>query len=149
MEISEYMSLPELAVSGCESLLVVLSNKHLARFMDEARDDFALAACLGRIDTVRSLLDAGMQADTLVRDDTQMTMLMVACLHGQANDAELLIERDAVMEAIWHPYGGTALQLASLHGHRSGVSLLLCKKADPHLPDAQGRSALILFRVSW
>ncbi|CAE7438303.1 unnamed protein product [Symbiodinium pilosum] len=112
--------------------------------MDEARDDFALAACLGRIDTVRSLLDAGMRADTLVCDHKSMTMLMVARLRGQVDVVELLIERDAALDTVWRPYSRTVLQLASRLSHLSVAKLLLCKRADPHLLDVRGRTALMI-----
>ena len=123
---------------------MVLSIEGLARCMDEARDDFALAACLGRIDTVRSLLDAGMRADTLVCDHKSMTMLMVARLRGQVDVVELLIERDAALDTVWRPYSRTVLQLASRLSHLSVAKLLLCKRADPHLLDVRGRTALMI-----
>ena len=88
MELSECMSLAELVGSGCESLLLVL-NLDLPRFMDRARDDFVTAASLGRMNTVRSFLEAGMPDNTLVRDQRRLSVLMVACMHGQASVAEL------------------------------------------------------------
>ena len=122
---------------------MVLSNEGLARCMDEARDDFALAACLGRIDTVRLLLDAGMRADTLVCDQKSMT-LMVARLRGQVDVVELLIECDAALDTVWRPCSRTVLQLASRLSHLSVAKLLLCKRADPHLLDVHGRTALMI-----
>ena len=64
-------------------------NLDLPRVMDRARDDFVIAASLGRMNTGRSFLEAGMHDNTLVRDQRHLSVLMVACMHGQASVAEL------------------------------------------------------------
>ena len=105
MEVSECRLLAELVASGCESLLLVL-NLDFASFSgirDRARDDFALATGLGRMNTVRSFLEAGMPAKTLARDQRCLSVLMVACTRGQASVAELLVEHHAAMNTVWRP----------------------------------------------
>ena len=67
-----------------------------------------------------------MPANTLVHDQRCLSVLMVACMCGQASVAELLVEHHAAMNTVWRPDGSAALLLAIGISSRPGAC---CKHA--------------------
>ena len=68
------------------------------------------------------------------------TPLILAARYGQTAAAELLIEKDAAVDA-QSKSGGTALMWACQGGHLEAARLLLEKGADRTLADENGHTA--------
>jgi ankyrin repeat protein len=96
-----------------------------------------VAACVGRDDILKLLLDNGAAADwTNPRDGR--TALHVAAIYNRAAAAELLIRRGAKVAAVDRS-GFTPFHLAVLRGSTEVAALLLKHKADPNLRTAESK----------
>ena len=110
--------------------------------LHSALEDLGEGVGLGRIDTVRCLLNAGLDADEAARCEPGTSMLMLACLHRQAKVAELLIEGGAESDFLGHQTN-RALTLTCVHGDVHVASLLLRGRADANSLDRKGASPLM------
>jgi Raf kinase inhibitor-like YbhB/YbcL family protein len=94
----------------------------------------------GPIAEIRDLIAHG--ADVNQKDDSGVTVLMLAASAGRADKVRLLVAGGADVNA--KTSGGvTALMMASLAGYTDVVLPLLAAKADATAKDNQGRTALM------
>jgi ankyrin repeat protein len=94
----------------------------------------------GPVASVALLLSApGMHTELRAADG--VTLLMGCCLNGEADKAELLLERGAAVNAVNHA-NGTVLHLVALYGSAATAALLLQYGADVHARDASGCTPL-------
>jgi ankyrin repeat protein len=98
-----------------------------------------LAAFNGHTEVVRVLLEAGAVVGT--RDSTGRTALMYASTGPHVETAMLLIARGAKVNDLDTEEGWTPLMFAAAEGQGGVVQLLLDKRADPTLKDADGDTA--------
>lgn len=97
------------------------------------------AAKYGRINEVRYYLDSGVSVDMT---DGRETALHLACYRGREDVVQLLLERNADVNARDLQFGSTGLHLACISGHTTIVKRLLDKKADINAADANGKTSL-------
>ncbi len=98
-----------------------------------------MAAYLGNVDKVRTLLDRGMDVDAKW-EEFRGSPLMLAALGGQPAVARLLIDRGAdVNQGL---PGGVALRAAVAYGDSETVRLLIDKGADVQGAEKNGESVL-------
>lgn len=94
----------------------------------------------GRVDLVRTFLTAG--ADVRWTNDAGDGALHFAAKNGHHDVVEVLLEKDADLNAALNKDGTTALHEAAYGGHEAVVRLLLEKGADPNAKDNYGQTAL-------
>lgn len=107
-------------------------------YMDERDTDFVEASLKGRLDTVRALLNRGVNVNA--RGSNGFTALMMACWWGHLEVARLLLERGANVNAK-SPDGYTALMEACRFGRFEVAKLLLKRGADVHTKTETGKTA--------
>ena len=111
-----------------------------------------LALNLGRFDVARLLIARG--ADVRAATSGKVTSLMELAdalpppaLHAQQLDlAETLVKGGVAIDERRAGPGTTALMMASIHGNKDLVQLLLRLGADPRLEDNKGQTALAFAR---
>ena len=99
------------------------------------------ASFKGYITLVQLLIAYG--ADVTLRIKNDETCLMWSSFKGFSDISQLLIRAGADVNAQDTKYGYTPLMVAAKNGYFETVELLLRNKANPHLLDKAGRSALI------
>jgi pectate lyase len=100
------------------------------------------AASIGDINTVKSLLDKGVDANSWDNSGGD-TALERATEKGHKEVVELLIAHGANINAIRQTLpGGTSLHLAVMSGHKDIVELLIAKGADVNAKNSEGETAL-------
>lgn len=101
------------------------------------------AAKFGEVMAIATWLDSGGSVDAW-RELTpvSVTMLMMACEHGQEQAVKLLLERGASVD-LTSSDGGTALMFASGRGHERVVRCLLGWNAAFDVQNHQGLTALM------
>jgi hypothetical protein len=74
------------------------------------------------------------------------TLLIIAAQSGLVDQAQLLLEKGANVNAVWAGKGASALFMASLHGHTSTVKLLLKQggNVDQATTDSSGHAPLYI-----
>ncbi|KAF2025955.1 ankyrin, partial [Setomelanomma holmii] len=94
------------------------------KWVDQTPPTYALhlAASAGLTSAVTRLLQAG--CDTNEKDSNDSTPLYYACLHGDVDTVQVLIDNDAEVNA-QGGYFGNALHAASAGGHEQVVKMLL------------------------
>lgn len=101
----------------------------------------SIAAAQGAGSAVSALLRAG--GDPNLRNDSGRTALMFAASYGHTAIARDLVDHGADLNtASSDELGWTALIAAACNGRAETVGLLLDRRADAHLKDKQGRTAL-------
>lgn len=111
-----------------------------------------LALNLGHFDVARLLIARG--ADVRAATNGKVTALMELAdalpppaLHAEQLDlAETLVKRGVAIDERRAGPGTTALMMASIHGNKDLVQLLLRLGADPGLADNKGQTALTFAR---
>ena len=104
-------------------------------------DEFVQAAMWGHLQTVRFLLEAGIDKDAV--DDVGGTALLRSAAEGHADVVRLLLEASADKNT-FDRRGDTAIASASSAGHVEIVRLLLEADADVDVPHDEycGKTAL-------
>src|ERR1051326_8608193 len=125
--------------------LYALINPYLYRENASIFGSTALlwAARHGNLSTTRFALEQG--ADTSLTDESGLTPLSLACLHGQAGVVAALLRAQPEIDLNRgdEQLRKTPLSLAAACGHAEIVKLLLSKELlDPNTTDVYGRSAL-------
>lgn len=100
------------------------------------------AARLGRADMIPALVQAG--ADTAALDPGGYTPLILACYHGHAEAAALLLEHGAPVDQADEARGNTALMGAAFKGFANIAERLLEAGAVPDVQNNAGQTALML-----
>ena len=117
------------------------ANAALLQTAEEDNTALIRAACLGKTEVVRQLLDRG--ADIEAKDkDGETALIRAACL-GEAEVVKLLIERDANIEAKGR-HGYTALMVSAINGRIGIIKILLAAGANMGAKNENGETALIL-----
>lgn len=98
------------------------------------------AALKGQARVAAVLLDAGARIDA--RNRIGGTPLHDAALGGDVKVITLLLDRGAAVDAVDLETSATPLMLAASLGRRAAVDLLLQRRANPHLKDREGLTAL-------
>jgi len=99
------------------------------------------AARLGRADMIAPLIQAG--ADVAARNDSGYTPLILACYHGNAAAAALLLEHGAPVDQADGTRGNTALMGAAFKGLTDIAEQLLTAGAEPAAVNNEGQTALM------
>jgi ankyrin repeat protein len=86
-----------------------------------------LAAVNGNVAVMRDLLDAGADANAVLREGE--TVLMTAARTGTAESLTLLLDRGAKVDARDRWYGESALMWAAAQNHGDAVSVLIARGA--------------------
>jgi hypothetical protein len=99
--------------------------------------DLSGAAGLGRLDTLRSLFDAGGKPGARVTPSEMADALALAAAYGRANTVEFFLDHGMTVDAELkgHGAGHTALHVAAYHSHVAVVKLLLARGASVHAID--------------
>ncbi|OLQ15064.1 Ankyrin repeat domain-containing protein 50 [Symbiodinium microadriaticum] len=107
---------------------------------DAAGNELVLAAASGLLETVRFLLQAGMDRDWV--DEHDFSALMHAADAGHSELVQLLVEAGADKD-LQDDEGLTALMLAASRGHADVVQLLIAAGASKNVRDEKWRTALM------
>jgi len=107
----------------------------------EFEEDIINAARNGYTETVRLLLDRGVDPNTY--DTFKRTLLMQAAWYGHSETVKLLLERGADPN-VTGTRGQTALTGASYYGCTEAVRLLLDAGADKDAADEGGNTSVIM-----
>jgi len=109
--------------------------------------DIWKAAASGNIEAIKQHIEAG--ADLNGKEPSSgSTPLIIAAVFGQAEVAELLIEKGANVNARSND-GGTALHAAAFFCHGQIVKLLLAKGVDIGAENVRGETALYTVTAPW
>lgn len=106
----------------------------------EKKDSFIRATQDGDVNTLRQLIDGGV--DVNARDETTRTPLMYAAIKNQKEVVQLLLEKGADVNAR-NNKGETALTLAAREGHPEIAQALLRKGADINVQDSAGMAPVV------
>ncbi len=98
-----------------------------------------MAAALGQVDMVRSLIDAGASVDG--QDGQFRTPLHCAARRGQTQVIEVLIHSGANVNAVDHDLTSPCM-FAALSGFLGPIQAMIQGGAEPTLQDKEGRTAL-------
>jgi ankyrin repeat protein len=140
----------DLAVFGNNPTAPPKGDFQMARLLVErgAACDLTIAAALGDLDRVKSLLDQGPERIREIRPNGRRP-LTAALTFGHRAVARLLLERGA--DPGWPEVGspkGASLRIAAGEGDREMVDLLLARGADPHSDIDSGGSALFAAKTA-
>jgi ankyrin repeat protein len=121
-----------------------VGNRAIAEYLLEQGAPLTIptAAMLGRVDAVRSFLDAD-PANAHVTGAHGISLLYHAAMSGSLEIVEMLKAAGASLETAGH-----ALQGATNYGHLDMVKWLLAQGADPNLPDYQNKTPLAIAKAN-
>ena len=125
----------------CLSLLIV-GNMSLAMKFPYEGPILNKASKNGDLPQVQALLDARMPVD--IKDNSGQTPLMLAGQEGHQNVCQLLIDRNAQVNATRNDDQWTALHLAALYKRPETCTLLLEHNASIDAKDKSGKTPLML-----
>jgi hypothetical protein len=114
------------------------AGAHLARW--GAALDLEDAAGVGRIDVVRSFVDAAEPRDPATRRAGMEAALVMASTYGHIPVVELLLDRGVGVDVVVDGFSG--LNWAATQGHLDLVRLLLARGASPEIRNSYGGTAL-------
>lgn len=92
---------------------------------------------------LEQFLNAGLAANSRLKNDTNMTLLHQAAIYAEPSAIALLLARGAKINA-QDDAGNTPLMLAASTGKLENVDALITAKADVTLIDTEGRTAKLL-----
>ncbi len=95
----------------------------------------------GKTVSIRSLLNKSCDVNT--KDGKGWTALMLAATEGHIDTVQILLGKDADIDATNYESGCTALMLAAWHGHTAIVQALLNKGAKVNMKSDSGKTALM------
>ncbi len=121
----------------CAALLTGCAVLALPAAAQKLYEDFVIAVTNDRASEVRSLLQRGMDPDTV--DANGDPVLLIAARAGNAATVDVLIAGRATVN-VRNRYGDTPLMVAALNGHQEIVRKLRARGADVNAP---GWTALI------
>ncbi len=137
------MHMAAASADGTEMVKLLLKHKAPLELKDslEQQTPLCVAAALGRLGSVRALLEAG--AELEARNDKGRTPLILAAVGGHLDVVHLLLDKGAAIDAR-ETNQATALHAAAQLGRTEVAAALLARGAAVDLLDSQKKTPLHL-----
>ncbi len=129
-----------LQIAGVTSA-ILLSPRTSTFAADEDNTEFIKAAFSAKSETIKQLLDKGINVD--FQNKMGFSALIIASQYGHADIVDLLLANNANID-LKNASGATALIIASKNGHAEVVNTLLAKFAKVDMQTTDGITALML-----